>query len=160
MTEGNKMTTEGSETPTLSKLVSAPGIAALAILGAMILAVSRLFGADTIVREVVTEVVASFGNAILLLAVFSLFFRSGLERLLRRAPGGDAYVDYANRMREILQDLDQRDQGMREPNDEARLNRIEEGVLTLANEKVPDLRNEIRELRELIQDPKYGRENQ
>ncbi len=150
------MTTEGSETPTLAKLISAPGIAALAILGAMILAVSRLFGADTIVREVVTEVVAGFGNAILLLAVFSLFFRSGL---LRRAPGGDAYAEYANHMREILQDLDQRDQGMREPQDEARLNRIEEGVLSLANEKVPDLRNEIRELRMLIQDPKYGREN-
>lgn len=153
------MTTEGSETPTLSKLVSAPGIAALAILGVMVIAVSRLFGADTILREVVTEVVAGFGNAILLLAVFSLFFRTGLERLLRRAPGGDAYAEYANRMREILQDLDRRDQGMGEPHDEARLNRIEEDVRSLANEKVPELRDEIRELRRLIQDPRYGREN-
>ena len=83
-----RMTSDDSESPAGSKLVSAQGIAALAILGIVILALSRLFGAETILREVVTEVVAGFGNAILILAIFGLFFRSGFERLLRRAPGG------------------------------------------------------------------------
>ncbi len=87
------MTSEGVETPTLSRLLSVPGIAVLVVLGIAILATSRLFGADTILREVVTEVIAGIGNAILVLAMFGLFFRTGLERLLRRAPGGDAFAD-------------------------------------------------------------------
>jgi hypothetical protein len=92
------MTSDDSESPVVSKLVSAQGIAALAILGIVILALSRLFGAETILREVVTEVVAGFGNAILILAIFGLFFRSGLERLLRRAPGGDTFAESAERL--------------------------------------------------------------
>jgi hypothetical protein len=81
------MTSEDSESAAVSKLVSVPGIVVLAILGIAILALSRLFGAETILREVVTEVIAGFGNAILILAIFGLFFRSGLEQMLRHQAG-------------------------------------------------------------------------
>jgi hypothetical protein len=152
------MTSEGMETPTLSRLLSAPGIAALAVLGIMILAVSRLFGADTILKEVVTEVVAGFGNAILILALFSLLFRTGFERVLRRAPGGDAFVESAERLREMLQDMDQRDQGTQgSPYDET-LTRIDERVRSLADEDLPALSAEIEALRRLVSSER-GREH-
>ena len=144
------MTSDDSEGPAVSKLVSAPGIAALAILGIVILALSRLFGAETILREVVTEVVAGFGNAILILAIFGLFFRSGLEQVLRRAP------ESVERLREMLQDLDQNNQGMGESRYEAKLDHIEEGVRSLANEEVPKLKREVEELRKLMLDTGYG----
>jgi hypothetical protein len=53
----------------------------LALLEITVLPASRIVSADTIVREVVTEVVAGFGNAILVLAVFGLFFRTGLRKV-------------------------------------------------------------------------------
>src|ERR671916_538835 len=99
------MTNENTETSAISKLVSVPGIAALAVLGIALLALSRAFGAENILREVVTEVVAGFGNAILILAIFGLFFRSGLEQVLRRAPGGDTLAESEERLGKILQDL-------------------------------------------------------
>jgi hypothetical protein len=153
------MTNEDSESPAVSKLVSAPGIAALAILGIVILALSRLFGAETILREVVTEVVAGFGNAILILAIFGLFFRSGLEQVLRRAPGGDTFAESAERLGKILQDLDQNNPGMGESRYEVKLDHIEEGVRSLANEEVPKLKREVEELRKLVLNTGYGREN-
>ena len=153
------MTNEDSESPAVSKLVSAPGIAALAILGIVILALSRLFGAETILREVVTEVVAGFGNAILILAIFGLFFRSGLEQVLRRAPGGDTLAESAERLGKILQDLDQNNRGMGESRYEAKLDHIEEGVQSLANEGVPKLKREVEELRKLVLDTGYGQKN-
>ena len=153
------MTSEDSESPAVSKLVSVPGLATLAILGIAILALSRLFGAETILREVVTEVVAGFGNAILILAIFGLFFRSGLERVLRRAPGGDTLAESAERLREILQDLDQDNRGMGESQYEAKLDHIEEDVQSLAKEVVPQLKREVEELRRLMLDAGYGRQN-
>ena len=153
------MTSEDSENPAVSKLVSVPGIAALAILGIAILALSRLFGAETILREVVTEVVAGFGNAILILAIFGLFFRSGLEQLLRRAPGGDTLAESADRLRDILQELDQNNRGMGESRYEAKLDQIEEVVRSLADEDVSKLRREVKELHKLMLDAGYGREN-
>jgi hypothetical protein len=150
------MTSDDSESPVVSKLVSAQGIAALAILGIVILALSRLFGAETILREVVTEVVAGFGNAILILAIFGLFFRSGLERLLRRAPGGDTFAESAETLGKILQDLDQNNRGMGESRYEAKLDHIEEVVLSLANGEVPKLKREVEELRKLMLDTGYG----
>jgi hypothetical protein len=150
------MTSDDSESPAVLKLVSAPGIAALAILGIAILALSRLFGAETILREVVTEVVAGFGNAILILAIFGLFFRSGLEQVLRRAPGGDSFAESAKRLGKILQDLDQNNRGMGEGRYEAKLDHIEEGVRSLANEEVPKLKRKVEELRKLMLDTGYG----
>jgi hypothetical protein len=144
------MTNEGIETPTLSRLLSAPGIAVLVVLGIAILAASRLFGADTILREVVTEVIAGVGNAILVLAMFGLFFRTGLERLLRRAPGGDAFAESAEHLREILGSLDQRDQNMEGSRYEAKLDRIEEGIRSLGDDGLPALKGEIEALRRLI----------
>jgi hypothetical protein len=152
------MTSEDPESPAVSKLVSIPGIAALAILGITIIALSRAFGAENVLREMVTEVVASFGNAILILAIFGLFFRSGLERLLRRAPGGDTLAESAERLREILQDADQNNRGMGEGRYEAKLDRIEEDVRFLVSEEIPKLKAEVEELRRLMLDAGYGRE--
>ena len=151
------MTSEGVETPTLSRLLSVPGIVVLVVLGIAILATSRLFGADTILREVVTEVIAGIGNAILVLAMFGLFFRTGLERLLRRAPGGDAFAESAERLREILSGLDQRDQNMEASRYEAKLDRIEEGVRSLGDDGLPALKSEIEALRRLILEGGQGR---
>jgi hypothetical protein len=152
------MTREDRDTPTLPKLVSVPGLATMAIFGIAVIALSRLFGPENILREVLTEVVASFGSTILVLAIFGLFFRSGLERLLRGAPGGEALAESANHLREVLRDLDQRDQKMERPSDEAKLDRIEEGVRSLAEDGVRDLKKEMEELRKLIADSKYGRD--
>jgi hypothetical protein len=151
------MTRGNGDTPTLPKLVSVPGLAAMAVLGIAVIALSRLFGPENFLREVLTEVVATFGSTILVLAIFGLFFRSGLERLLRGAPGGEALAESANRLRDVLQDLDQRDQMMARPSDEAKLDRIEEGVRSLAEDGIRDLKTEIEELRKLIADPKSGR---
>src|SRR5215212_5977157 len=131
------MTSEGVETPTLSRLLSVPGIAVLVVLGISTLAASRLFGADTILREVVTEVIAGVGNAILVLAMFGLFFRTGLERLLRRAPGGDALAESAEHLREILGSLDQHDEYLEGSRYESKLDRIDEGVRSLGNDEIP-----------------------
>ena len=144
------MTSEGMRTPTLSKLLSAPGIAALAIFGIIFLAVSRVFGADTILREVITEVVAGLGNAILILALFSLFFRTGLEHLLRRAPGGDAFTESMEHLRDMLHNTDQRDQDPQGLPYEEKLIRIDEGVRSLIDEDIPALRMEIEALRRLV----------
>ena len=152
------MTNEDTETSAISKLVSVPGIAALAVLGIVLLALSRAFGAENILREVVTEVVAGFGNAILILAIFGLFFRSSLEGVLRRAPGGDTLAESAERLREILQDMDQTYRGIGEGRYEAKLDRIEEDVRSLAGEEVPKLKREVEELRRLLLDAGYGQE--
>jgi hypothetical protein len=153
------MNSEGTEAPTLIRLLSVPGILALALLGIAVLAASRLLGADTIVREVVTEVIAGFGNAILILAVFGLFFRSGLERLLRRAPGGDTVVESAERLREILDSFDQRGREVESSPCGAKLDRIDAGVRSLAEEGIPALRSEIEALRQLVLDARQGRRN-
>ena len=152
------MTREDRHTPTLPKLVSVPGLAAMAVLGVSVIALSRLFSPENILREVLTEVVASLGSTILVVAVFGLFFRSGLERLLRRAPGGESLAEYANRLREVLRDLDQQDQKMASPGDEAKLDRIEEGVRPLAEDGIRPLKKEVEELRKLIADSKQGRD--
>jgi hypothetical protein len=153
------MNSEGSDTPTLIKLLSIPGILALALLGIVVLAASRVLGADTIAREVLTEVIASFGNAILILAVFGLFFRSGLERLLRRAPGGDTVVASAESLREILESFDQRGSEVESPPCGAKLDRIDAGVRSLTEEDIPALRSEMEALRRLVLDLKQGQRN-
>ncbi len=144
------MTSEGTPTSALSKLLSAPGIAALAVFGIIFLAVSRVFGADTILREVITEVIAGLGNAVLIVALFSLFFRTGLERLLRRAPGGDAFTESMEHLRDMLHNMDQRDQDPQGLPYEDKLIRIDEGVRSLIDEDIPALRTEIEALRRLV----------
>jgi hypothetical protein len=153
------MSSEDTEAPTLLRLLSVPGILALALLGLVALAASQLLGADTIVREIITEMIAGFGNAILILAVFGLFFRSGLERFLRRAPGGDTVVESAERLREILDSYDQHGREVESSPCEAKLDRIDAGVRSLANEGIPALRSEIETLQQLMLDAKRGRSN-
>jgi hypothetical protein len=153
------MSSEDTDAPTLLRLLSVPGILALAVLGFVVLAASQLLGADTIAREVLTEVIASFGNAILILAVFGLFFRSGLERLLRRAPGGDTVVESAERLSEILETFDERGSEGRSPPCGAKLDRIDTGVRSLTEEDIPAVRSEIEALRQLVLDLKQGQRN-
>ena len=148
------MTTEDRHTPSVPKLVSVPSLAAMTILGILVIALSRLFSPENILREVLMEVVASLGSTILVVAVFGLFFRSGLESLLRGAPGGESLAESANRLREVLQGLDQQDQKMVSPGDEAKLDRIEEGVRSLAEDGIQPLKKEIEELRRSIADSK------
>jgi hypothetical protein len=144
------MTSEGTRTSALSKVLSAPGIAALAVFGIIFLAVSRVFGADTILREVITEVVAGLGNAVLILALFSLFVRTGLERLLRRAPGGDAFTESMEHLRDMLHNTNQRDQDTQGLPYEEKLTRIDEGVRSLIDRDIPALRMEMEALRRLV----------
>jgi hypothetical protein len=153
------MNSEDTEAPILLRLVSVPGILALALLGLVVLAASQLLGADTIVREMITEVIAGFGNAILILAVFGLFFRSGLERLLRRAPGGDTVVESAERLREILDSYDQHGREVESSPCGAELDRIDAGVRSLTEEDIPALRSEIEALRQLVLDARQDRRN-
>ncbi len=135
----------------LSRMVSVPGIVALAVLGAVIAGVARLFGTDLVVREVMIEMIASFGSSILVLAVFGLFLRSGIERMIQRTPGGDLYAQSTERLREMLEGVDSA-QGSQSSQLEERLARIEESLGSLSSEQIPGLKTEIRNLRSLIQD--------
>ena len=141
-----------------SKLVSGPGIAALTILGVTVLAASRLLGSETIVREVVTEVIAGFGNAILILVVFELFFRAGIERLVRKATGSDAFAQSTERVRETLQDLGPSNREREASTGQARLDSIEEDLRSLVERDLPELKERIEELRELVLNARSERE--
>jgi hypothetical protein len=133
---------EEPESSVLPKLVSVPVLVVVAVLGFAVIVLARLFGPQNVLREVVTEVVASFGSTILVLAIFGLLFRTGLERLLRGAPGGEAFMD-----------LKTRGSGY-----EAKLDRIEEDISSMADDELPALRNEIAELRKLLASPKHERD--
>jgi hypothetical protein len=148
---------EEPESSVLPKLVSIPGLVAVAVLGTAVILVARLFGPGNVLREVVTELIASFGSTILVLAIFGLLFRSGLERLLQEAPGGEAFVESAERLREALQNLDQQDRKSHEPGFEAKLDRIGEAVRTLADRELPALRKEVAELRGLLSELQHER---
>ena len=126
---------------------------AVAIFGISIIVVSRLFGPENILREVVTELLASFGSTILLVAIFGFFFRTGLQRLLRWAPGGETFEESAERLSELLQNFEQR--GTESENSQAKekLDRIEEGVRALTADEIPGLKNEMQELRKMLADP-------
>jgi len=137
-------------------LLSVPGLVAVAIFGISIIVASRLFGPENILREVVTELLASFGSTILLIAIFGFLFRSGLQRLLSWAPGGETFEESAEGLRELLQDFDQRERESEDSQDKEKLNRIEEGVRTLAADEIPRLNNEIRQLRKMLADTDQG----
>lgn len=139
-----------TEEQILPKLVSVPGLIVMAGLGVAVISLSRLFGPENFLREVITEVVASFGSTILVLAIFGLLFRSGLERLFRAAPGGEALVESADRLGEILQQLDHRAPDRGASRDDERLGRIESAVRSLAEDEVPALRSELEDLRRLL----------
>jgi len=152
---------EETESSVPPKLVSVPGLVAVGALGIATILLARLFGPGNVLREVVTELIASFGSTILVLAIFGLLFRSGLERLLRGAPGGapggEAFVESAQHLRDILQDLNEQDLRARERGGEARLDRMARDVHSLAEHELPALRKEVAELRELLGDPRQER---
>lgn len=146
------MTSEDNGSQGLPRLFSVPGLLGVAAFGVLVIVVSRLFGPQNLLKEVVTELLASFGSTILLLAVFGLLFRSGLQRLLRGAPGGETFARSTERLGELLQDFDQRGEetgGSREV--EEKLDLIEKEIRALTNNEVPKLREEIKGLRETLQ---------
>src|SRR3712207_6526535 len=151
------MPAEDSDSTGLPKLLSVPGLMAVAIFGILVIVVSWLFGPENILREIVTELLASFGSTILLFAIFGFFFRSGVQRLLRWTPGGETFEESAERLRELLQEFDVRGRESEGSQDGEKLERIEVGVRTLSEEKIPQLENEIQELRKMLSDAGQGR---
>jgi hypothetical protein len=152
------MSEEDTGSPKLPRLLSVPGLMAVAIFGISVIVVSRIFGPQNILREVVTELLASFGSTILLLAIFGFFFRTGVQRLLRWAPGGETFEEFAERLRELLQDFDVRGRESEGAQDGEKLDRIEEGVTALTENEIPKLKNEIQELRKMLSDAGPGRD--
>ena len=134
------------------KWLSVPGLVAVAVLGAAMIIMSRLFGTEYVVRQVATELIASFGSAVLLLAVFGLLFRGALKRVLRRAPGGETLAQSVQRLGEVLHTLDRSALGTRDPEYEAKLDRVAEDVRTLVETEVPALKREVARLRALLAD--------
>ncbi len=144
---------EEPERSALTKLISVPGLVAAAIMGAVVAAMARLFGpGNVLLKEVVTELVASFGSTILVLAVFGLFFRTGLERLLRGAPGGEALARSAERLEDLLQGANAQDLKAQETRLEAKMDRIGRDVRSLSDGDIPALRKEVAELRGMLVD--------
>ncbi len=141
---------EEPERSALTKLISVPGLVAVAILGVAVASVARLFGPGNVLKEVATELVASFGSTILVLAVFGLLFRTGLERLLRGAPGGETLAQSVERLESLLQGTSVQDLKAQEPGIEAKLDRIGKDVRRLADREVPALRKEMAELRRML----------
>jgi ABC-type multidrug transport system fused ATPase/permease subunit len=154
------MPAEDPDSPRLPRLLSVPGLIAVAIFGILIIVVSRLFGPENILREIVTELLASFGSTILLLAIFGFFFRTGVQRLLRWVPGGETFEESAERLRDLLQNFDVRGRESEGSQDGEKLDRIEAGVRTLSEEKIPRLENELQELRKMLSDSAYGKRDQ
>ena len=152
------MTMENPDPQALPKLLSVPGLVSVAVFGILVVVVSRLFGPENILRDVVTELLASFGSTILVLAIFGLLFRSGLQRLLRGVPGGDAVTRSADRLGDLLQPWDEREEA-EDPQASEKLDRIEERIKTMSSDELPRLRAEIRELRNMLEDRGYGTGN-
>ena len=141
---------EEPERSALTKLISVPGLVAVATLGVAVAAVARLFGPGNVLKEVATELVASFGSTILVLAVFGLLFKTGLERLLRGAPGGETLAQSVERLESLLQGTGAHDLKAQEPGIEAKLDHIGRDVRCLADREVPALRKEMAELRRML----------
>ena len=145
---------EGPARSALTRLVSVPGLVAVAVLGVAVAAAARLFGPGNVLREVITELVASFGSTILALAVFGLVFRTSIERLLHKAPGGETLTQSVERLEALLQNP-----GTQEPGTDAELDRIGKDVRSLADE-VPALRKEVAEMREMLANMRENRDDQ
>ena len=143
---------EGSERSALTKLISVPGLVAVAIMGVAIAAMARIFGPGNVLQEIATELVASFGSTILVLAVFGLLFRTGLDRLLHGAPGGEALARSVERLGDVLQGPGAQDLSAQEPGSQAKLDRIGRDVHSLADREIPALRKEVEELRGMLAD--------
>jgi hypothetical protein len=151
------MSPENPGSSTLPRLLSVPGLVSVAVFGVLVVVVARVFGPENVLRDVVTELLASLGSTILLLAIFGLIFRSGLQRLLHAAPGGETFARSAERLSELLQDLDQKEEAAEDSGDSEKLDRIEEGIRALSEDEIPRLKTEMRELRNMLADHGYGR---
>jgi len=121
-------------------------------MGVAIAAMARIFGPGNVLQEIATELVASFGSTILVLAVFGLLFRTGLDRLLHGAPGGEALARSVERLGDVLQGPGAQDLSAQEPGSQAKLDRIGRDVHSLADREIPALRKEVEELRGMLAD--------
>ena len=143
---------EEPERPALTKLISVPGLVAVAIMGAVVAAMARLFGPGNVLKEVATELVAGFGSTVLVLAVFGLVFRTGLERLLRGTLGGETLARSVERLENLLQGANAQDLEAQEPRLEAKMDRIGRDMRSLSDGEIPALRKEVAELRDMLVD--------
>jgi hypothetical protein len=121
-------------------------------MGAVVAAMARLFGPGNVLKEVATELVADFGSTVLVLAVFGLVFRTGLERLLRGTSGGETLARSVERLESLLQGADAQDLEAQEPRLEAKMDRIGRDVRFLSDGEIPALRKEVAELRGMLVD--------
>ena len=143
---------EEPERSALTGLISVPGLVAVAVMGAVVAAMARLFGPGNVLKEVTTELVASFGSTVLVLAVFGLVFRTGLERLLRGTSGGGTLARSVERLESLLQGASAQDLKAQEPRLEAKMDRIRRDVRSLSDGEIPALRKEVAELRGMLVD--------
>jgi hypothetical protein len=143
---------EEPERSALTKLISVPGLVAVAIMGAVVAAMARLFGPGNVLKEVATELVADFGSTVLVLAVFGLVFRTGLERLLRGTSGGETLARSVERLESLLQGANAQDPKAQEPRLEAKMDRIGRDVRSLSDGEIPASRKEVAELRGVLVD--------
>ena len=82
------MSAEGPDSPKLPRLLSVPGLMVVAIFGISVIVVSRLFGPENILREIVTELLASFGSTILLFAIFGFSSEAAYGACFAGHPAG------------------------------------------------------------------------
>jgi hypothetical protein len=81
------MSEEVPDSPKLPKLLSVPGLVAVAIFDISIIVVSGLFGPENFLREIITELLATLGSTILLFAIFGFFFRTDPPVVYPRGSG-------------------------------------------------------------------------
>jgi hypothetical protein len=140
------MSNEAPTPPSLTRLATPLVIAALALFGILIIALSHLFGKNSILQEVIS----SFGNAILLLAIFELFFKSALEGYLRKVTHWDATEKAGRALQEAEDTLRELNEYINRFLYEEKLTDIEE-----ATSAIPEIQKEVEELRKLLLDAEY-----
>ena len=118
---------------------------------------SETWSPGNVLKEMATELVAGFGSTILVLAVFGLVFRTGLEQLLRGTSGGETLARSVERLESLLQGADAQDLEAQEPRLEAKMDRIGRDVRFLSDGEIPALRKEVAELRGMLVDLRQER---
>ena len=134
----------------------------MAILGVAVLAASRLLGSEATIREVVTEVIAGFGNAIFLLAVFELFFMPASSVSSARRPVPTPTRRARNgRERRRCRASGQASRAEESSAGSAKLDSIEEDLRSLVDRDLYGLKKRIgiEEVRELVSDARLGSED-
>ena len=133
---------------------------AVAIFGISVIVVSRLFGPENILREIVTELLASFGSTILLFAIFGFFFRTGIQRLLRWVPGGETFEESRNALESFCKTSTFEGGSLKVPQMERSWTGSKKGSGPCPQRKYPGWRTRYRNCGRCWADPAYGRGDQ